>query len=94
MLVRFRTVALLAVAVIASAGLSACGSSAESANSLLSQTFSGTRQVQSGNMSFAISVTPSGSSSIKTPISLSRLAGRKTLASPVDTPMASSSVAV
>lgn len=60
--------ALLSAAVVA-----ACGSSSGSngAQTLLQQTFSGAHNVKSGVLSFALTLTPTGSSTIKQPISLS-----------------------
>jgi hypothetical protein len=64
-------VALLA-ATLGSAALAACGSSGSgNAASLLKQTFSGTHTVTSGNLSFSLTLTPSGSSSLKGPITVS-----------------------
>src|SRR5438309_10936792 len=61
--------AALVLAVVA-AGLAACGSSGSSnAGSLLSQTFSGQHTVNSGRLQFSVSVAPSGSTSLTTPIS-------------------------
>jgi hypothetical protein len=70
---RFRTIcALLAAACIATA-VAACGSSSSSgqANSLLRQTFSGKHTVNSGNLNVSVSVNPSGSSTLRGPITLS-----------------------
>jgi hypothetical protein len=51
--------------------LGACGSSSSgNARSLLRQTFSGPHKVNSGRLSFVLSVTPSGSSSLTQPVSL------------------------
>jgi hypothetical protein len=70
-----KVVALLA-SVVAAATLAACGSSSGSgssgnANALLKQTFSGSHTVNSGNLSIALTVNPAGSSTLKTPITLS-----------------------
>jgi hypothetical protein len=52
--------------------LSACGSSSPgNARSLLHQTFSGAHRVNSGRLNFALSLQPSGSSTLTRPISLS-----------------------
>jgi hypothetical protein len=53
--------------------LSACGGSSSSgdAKSLLNQTFSGTHAVNSGNLSFSLTVNPSGSSTLRGPITVS-----------------------
>jgi hypothetical protein len=63
--------AILAGAAILA--LSACGSSGGSgdASTLLNQTFSGPHAVNSGNLSFSITVNPSGSSTLRGPITLS-----------------------
>jgi hypothetical protein len=63
-------VALL-VAAVASLALSACGSAGSSqtaAKTLLQQTFNGSHTVNSGNLAFSVTVTPSGSSTLTTPI--------------------------
>lgn len=64
--------ALLAIAA-ACVLLGACGSSSSPGNaqSLLRQTFSGEHRVNSGRLSFAVSLQPSGSSTLSQPISLS-----------------------
>jgi hypothetical protein len=62
------------VAALAAVVLSACGSSstqAPDATTLLKQTFSGSHPVHSGNLTFTVTVTPSGSSSLSGPIVLS-----------------------
>ncbi len=64
---RSGALALLAIVV----GLSACGSSNNNATSLLRQTFSGSHTVNSGNLSFNVTLSPSGSSTLTGPISLS-----------------------
>jgi hypothetical protein len=65
------TFALLATAA-ACLLLSACGSSSPgNARSLLRQTFSGQHRVDSGRLTFALSLQPSGSSTLTRPISLS-----------------------
>jgi hypothetical protein len=59
---------------LASLGLAACGSSNGSsgdANTLLSQTFSGTHKVTSGNLNLTLTIDPSGSSTLSGPITLS-----------------------
>ena len=62
-------VALLIAA--ASIALSACGSSSGGdANSLLKQTFGGTHTVTSGNLTFSLTVNPSGSRTLSGPITL------------------------
>jgi hypothetical protein len=65
--------ALLATMLVA-VTVAACGgggSSSGSAQSLLRQTFSGSHTVNSGDLSFSITVNPSGSSNLTTPITLS-----------------------
>jgi hypothetical protein len=65
------TVALLAGASLA-LGLGACGSgSSGQAKTLLKQTFGGNHRVDSGNLSFNVTLNPSGSRTISGPISFS-----------------------
>lgn len=61
------------LALLAAAVLAACGGSSGSgqAQTLLRQTFSGPHAVKSGILSFALTLTPSGSSIVHGPISLS-----------------------
>ncbi len=68
-----RAACALLLAALASLGLAGCGSSSGpgQANTLLEQTFSGTHPVTSGNLSVSLTVTPTGSTTLKTPISLS-----------------------
>jgi len=64
----------LLVAALASLTLGACGSSSSgggNATTLLKQTFSGSHVVNSGNLSVSLAVTPTGSSTISGPITLS-----------------------
>jgi hypothetical protein len=71
---RTRPVFALALAAIAAIALSACGSSSSSssdAKSLLTQTFSGSHPVNSGTLSFNLTLTPAGSSTLTSPISVS-----------------------
>jgi hypothetical protein len=72
-LIRVRLVALtLTAAAVAAAGLSACGSSSSGqARALLQQTFGGHHRVESGNLSFNLTVNPTGSSTLTTPITIS-----------------------
>ena len=70
--------AVLLVAAVSSIVLAACGSSSggggggsESAASLLKQTFTGSHEVSSGNLGLNLTLTPSGSSTLKGPITLS-----------------------
>lgn len=65
----------LGCALLVAAGvallLSACGSSSPgNARSLLRQTFSGEHKVNSGQLTFSLSVTPTGSSTLTKPITL------------------------
>jgi hypothetical protein len=64
----------LLTAALAVVALSACGSSSSgsgNASSLLKQTFSGSHAVNSGNLTFSLSISPAGSSTLKGPITLS-----------------------
>src|SRR5437764_11192001 len=60
--------------VLLAAALAACGSSSSSssadAQSLLKQTFSGSHKISSGVLGVGLTLTPSGSSTVKNPISL------------------------
>ncbi len=60
---------LLAI-VAGCAVLSACGGSSGDATTLLSQTFGGTHKVSSGKLNISLTVDPSGSSTLKNPITL------------------------
>jgi hypothetical protein len=67
---------LLVGAVVATMALAACGSSSPSsssgsAQSLLKQTFSSGHTVKSGVLGFTLTVSPTGSSTLTTPIALS-----------------------
>ena len=72
-MLRFRTICGLLAAAVATLALAACGSSGSSgqASSLLRQTFSGKHTVNSGNINVSLSVKPSGSSTLKGPLTLS-----------------------
>jgi hypothetical protein len=60
------------IAVAAGAfGLSACGGSSGDATTLLKQTFGGPHKVNSGKLNIVLTVDPSGSSTLKAPITLS-----------------------
>jgi hypothetical protein len=61
------------LAALVSLAVAACGSSSggSDASSLLKQTFSGSHPVNSGNLSFSLVVNPSGSSTLRSPITLS-----------------------
>lgn len=61
----------LALSVALAAGiLAACGSSTPNAAGLLQQTFGGTHKVDSGVVELSLTIHPSGSSTVKGPISL------------------------
>lgn len=70
-----RVVAAVLLAVLAAVALAACGSSSTSsgtdASTLLRQTFTGSHKISSGNLDFAVTVDPSGSSTLSGPIKLS-----------------------
>jgi hypothetical protein len=70
---RFRTICAALAAGLVVLALAACGSSGSSgqASSLLRQTFSGKHTVNSGNINVSLSVNPSGSSTLKGPLTLS-----------------------
>lgn len=59
----------LVAAAVATVVLAACGSSGD-ANKLLQQTFSGSHQVNSGNLSLSFTMAPTGSSPASGPIAL------------------------
>jgi hypothetical protein len=74
-----RTLGPFATAIVAAVALAACGSSSNSssssssgsAQSLLKQTFSGGHSVKSGVLGFELTLKPTGSSTLSTPITLS-----------------------
>ena len=66
-----RTVLGLAMTAASVAALAGCGGSSGDAVGLLKQTFCGQHTVRSGNLDVALTVTPSGSRTLKGPISLS-----------------------
>jgi hypothetical protein len=70
-----RVVAAVLLAVLASAALAACGSSSSSSSgdaaTLLKQTFTGSHKISSGNLNIAVTVDPSGSTTLSGPIKLS-----------------------
>jgi hypothetical protein len=71
-----RAVILVVVAAIAAIAVAACGSSASGGsggdpNALLTQTFSGTHKVTSGNLDLTLTIDPSGSSTLSGPITIS-----------------------
>jgi hypothetical protein len=64
----------VAAACLAALAVAACGSSAGSSgdpNTLLSQTFSGTHKVTSGNLNLTLTIDPTGSSTLNGPITIS-----------------------
>ncbi len=65
-----RAFALLSPAFVALAIAACGGGSSGQAASLLKQTFSGTHAINSGNVNVALTLNPSGSSTLKGPISL------------------------
>lgn len=73
-----RPVATLGLVAVVAVTLAACassnGGSDGSATTLLRQTFTGSHKINSGNLGFSVTVTPSGSSALKGPLTLS-LAG-------------------
>jgi hypothetical protein len=64
------TISLLSAALIAIAIAACGGGSSGQATSLLRQTFSGTHAINSGNVNLALTLNPSGSTTLKGPISL------------------------
>lgn len=72
-MLRFRTICGVIAAAVAALALAACGSGGGSgqASSLLRQTFSGKHTVKSGNINVSLSLNPSGSSTLKGPLTLS-----------------------
>ena len=64
----FAALAPILVAIL----LAGCGSSSSGdATGLVRQTFSGSHTVNSGNLSFAITISPSGSNTLTSPITIS-----------------------
>ncbi|HUA06857.1 MAG TPA: hypothetical protein VMB27_23330 [Solirubrobacteraceae bacterium] len=64
----------LILVVLASLAVAACGSASSGSanpNTLLSDTFSGTHKVTSGNLNLTLTIDPSGSSTLSGPITLS-----------------------
>jgi hypothetical protein len=67
-----RAAGALLICTLAAITLGACGSSSGGdANTLLRQTFSGSHAVNSGNLNFTLTVVPSGSRTLTSPITLS-----------------------
>ena len=63
--------AKLLAAGLALLGVVACGGASNQAASLLRQTFTGNHRITSGNLGFSLTVTPSGTSALKGPLTLS-----------------------
>ncbi len=64
----------LVVVVLAGLAVAACGSASSGSvnpNTVLSETFSGTHKVTSGNLNLTLTIDPSGSSTLSGPITLS-----------------------
>jgi hypothetical protein len=70
----WRRLAAVLIAVVAAGAIAACGSSSSStsadAQTLLKETFSGSHKISSGVLNFGVTISPSGSSVVKGPISL------------------------
>ena len=66
-----RRLGILVLAVLASLLVAACGGGSDQAARLLEQTFTGNHKINSGNLGFSLTVVPSGSSSLRGPITLS-----------------------
>lgn len=66
-----RCVAALLLVAAVSLGLAACAGSSNPATKLLSQTFAGRHRISSGDIALALTVSPSGASTMKGPITLS-----------------------
>jgi hypothetical protein len=67
-------VVVVLCAGLVAVGLAACGGSgggSDAASSLLKQTFAGSHQVKSGNLAFTVTLNPSGSRTLTSPIVLS-----------------------
>ena len=68
---RWRRISGLIAVGLGCVALSACGSSQPDATALLKQTFGGTHKVDSGKLDIVLTVNPSGSNTLKAPITLS-----------------------
>jgi hypothetical protein len=64
-------IATIVAVVVAACGSSSTGSSSGSAQTLLKQTFGNSHNIKSGVLGFTLTVNPSGSSTLTTPITLS-----------------------
>jgi hypothetical protein len=67
----FRGLILVALASLAVAGCGSASSGSANPNTLLSQTFTGTHKVTSGDLNLMLTIDPSGSSTLSGPITLS-----------------------
>jgi hypothetical protein len=67
----FRLLSGLIAIGLGSLALAACGGSSGDATTLLKQTFGGNHKVNSGKLNIVVSVDPSGSNTLKAPITLS-----------------------
>jgi hypothetical protein len=66
-----QSVGALLLTFLTAAGAAGCGGgSSQQASSLLQQTFSGVHRVNSGNLNFTLTLSPSGSRTISTPVTL------------------------
>lgn len=69
---RVRGLSALFCAALVTVAVAACGgSSSQNVNTLLKQTFSGSHTINSGVVGFSITLDPSGSSKLTTPVTLS-----------------------
>jgi hypothetical protein len=67
-----RSAQALLIPAFAALALAACGSSSsQDAGSLLRQTFSGSHRINSGDLNFALTLNPTGSSTLRSPITVS-----------------------
>lgn len=66
-----RSVAMLALLTIAGLGLAACGAGSNQAANLLGQTFAGQHRINSGDLAFSLTISPSRPSALKSPLTLS-----------------------
>jgi hypothetical protein len=71
---RFRTIrdacAMVGAAALLAVTLAACGGSSGDATQLLTQVFHGKHPIQSGKVNFSLNLTPSGSKTLTSPITL------------------------
>jgi hypothetical protein len=66
-----RGAATLVLCAAVALGLAACGGSSDQATKLLHETFTGDHKINSGNLGFSVTITPSGSSALRGPLTLS-----------------------